>query len=1092
MLSEHTWYKIGVTEDGIYVIDYALMQSMGIDMGSLKPSQIRLFGNTPGVLPEENNAERYDDLVEIPVQVTGAEDGTFDEQDQVLFYGKGPVNWSLNVLNSFTYEPNPYTDTVYYFFCVDSGVNGLRIQDNGQVATNAESLVITNYLDYFYHESEELSPYNSGRAWFGDLITAQEGSVEFVYELPGIDTTLRHRIDSKVMGRCSSPFSYNLTVNDISIVSHYDLPKPGSHWYGKEHRTSKTFMIRDEQLVVRYELDSTDSNPMLFNDYFVINFWRKLQYWGQAMAFRVILSQMTDTVARVELDGVGNGVECWEVTNPVCPFRQPLDYQSKVASFGIKKEMVRQFFLFESSDVKPVASCRRISNQNLHGLTDAELLIVTPRLFWDQAEELAEFHRDMDDMNCVVADIQEVFNEFAAGVADPTALRDFIRMVYLRSEGNLKYVLLMGKGTHDYRDLKGMHNNLVPTYETGGNELDEVGSMCTDDYFALMDANEGKNCAGYVDLGMGRISVTTPEQAEGVVAKIKHYADLSATHGIWKNNHLFMADNDIKTYADHADKLDYILDTSRCVSMTKKLYLDSYKIVSTPSGSRIPDAHADLMDYFDKGVAVLSYTGHGGMKSLSEEWVLSITDIPVLNNYDRLPFVHTATCEFSKFDNPTGVSGGEQMLINPHGGAIALLTTMRPTTAPNNLELSRSLHLHLYEKADQRSLRFGDIYRLAKSDADYYKKANLVYVLFGDPALRFSYPSREIRTEKVNGMLVSNDSVVAIDKDWGTIEGYVAGIESEIDTLFNGVVDVVVYDIKTDYTTLGNFDYIFNYSYHHDVIFEGKASVKEGRFTLEFPVPADINYGVGNARVSYYAYDSIRNVDANGVFDKLVVSVADPAATVDEQGPEIKMYWNDPDFENGDVVIRRGVLYADLFDENGIYHYNVSIGRDLVLNSNIPEYDNLIVNAWYEPAVDDGRRGRVVFPVKDLEDGYYEFKLKAWDTRNNSTEVEIGFEVREGSIISHVRNYPNPFTDETWFTFEHGDMTDRLSVVIEVFDMFGRQVARMEEKTNAEIGVVNPIRWNGSNLKSGIYVYRVTVTTSEGKTRCLHQRMVKQ
>lgn len=1092
VLSEHTWYKIGVTEDGIYAVDYAQMQAMGIDMGSLNPNQIRLFGNTPGVLPEENNAERYDDLVEIPVQVTGADDGSFDEQDRMLFYGKGPVNWSLNVLNSFTYEPNPYTDTVYYFLCVDSGENGLRIQDNDQVETNAESVVVNTYLDYFFHESEELSPYNSGRSWFGDLITSQEGSLEFVYDLPGIDTTKRHRIDSKVMGRCSSSFSYSLKINDLSIVSQYAIPKPGSHYYGKEHRTTKTFMIRDEQLVVRYELDSTGGNPMLFNDYFVINFWRKLQYRGQGMAFRVILSQMTDTVARVELDSIVDGVECWEVTNPVSPNRQPLDYESEVASFGVRNGMVRQFFLFESSAAKSVASCCRISNQNLHGITDAEMLIVTPRVFWDQAEELAEFHRDRDSMNCVVVDIREVFNEFAAGVADPTALRDFIRMVYLRSEGNLKYVLLMGKGTHDYRDLKGIHNNFVPTYEIGGNELDEVGSMCSDDYFALMDEYEGKNCTGYVDLGMGRIPVTTPEQAQGVVAKIKHYADLSKTHGIWKNNHLFMADNDVRLYAEHAEKLDYILDTSRRVAMTKKLYLDSYKIISTPSGSRIPEAHADLMDYFDKGVAVLSYTGHGGMKSLSEEWVLSITDIPVLNNYDKLPFVHTATCEFSKFDNPTVVSGGEQMLMNPHGGAIALLTTMRPTTAPNNLELSKSLHIHLFEKDDYQSLRFGDIYRLAKSDAKYYKKANLVYVLFGDPALRFSYPTQEIRTEKVNGMLVSNDSLVTINESWSTIEGYISGVDSEIDTMFNGVVDVVVYDKKTDYTTLGNFDYTFEYSYHHDVIFEGKASVKAGRFTLEFPVPADVNQGWGNACVSYYAYDPIRNVDANGVFDRLVVRVDDPSVIDDDQGPEIKMYWNDPSFENEAVVIRRGVLYADLFDESGIYHYNVSIGRDLVLNSNIPEYDNLIVNAWYEPAVDDSRRGRFVFPVKDLDDGYYQFKLKAWDTRNNSSEVEIAFQVREGSIIRHVCNYPNPFTEETCFTFDHGDMTDRLSVVIEIYDMFGRQVARLEEKTDAEIGVVNPVCWNGSNLKSGIYVYRITVTTSEGKTRSLYQRMVKQ
>ena len=347
-------------------------------------------------------------------------------------------------------------------------------------------------------------------------------------------------------------------------------------------------------------------------------------------------------------------------------------------------------------------------------------------------------------------------------------------------------------------------------------------------------------------------------------------------------------------------------------------------------------------------------------------------------------------------------------------------------------------------------------------------------------------------TEKVNGTMVADGSEGTIDTEQGTIEGFVADVNSEIDTLFNGVMDFKVYDVKSNYTTLGNFDYYYQYSYYHDIIFEGKVTVEKGRFSFSFPVPAHISQGLGNCRVSYYAYDSIRNVDANGVFDRLKVNELDPATVVDDKGPEINLYWNSPDFQNGDVVVRRGVLYADMFDEHGIYHYNVSIGRDIVLKSNLVEYDNKVINDWYEPALDDCQRGRIVFPVADLEDGSYEFKLKAWDTQNNSTEVEINFEVRKGAIVTCLRNFPNPFIDETCFSFDHGDMTDRLSVVIEVFDMMGRQVDRIEQMTYAEIGHVTPIRWDGSSLYPGIYVYRVTVTDSEGETRTMTQRMVKR
>lgn len=1092
VLNEHTWYKIGVTEDGVYAIDYNTLQSLGVDMNSLNPNQIRLFGNVPCVLPERNSLERYDDLSEIAIEVTGADDGSFDAQDQVRFYGKSPVNMALNGLDFYSYEPNLYTDTVFYFLCVDGGMAGLRLQENPSISTVDADTVINKYPDYLYHDHDEFSPYASGRNWYGDLITAQEGSLDFVFDIPGLDTNELLYIESNVLGRGKPAFNYHLKVNDYYVVNAWRIEVFQDHEYGKEHRILRSFRSDSERITVHYEvLPPEGANPMLFNEFFVLNFWRELRFRGQQMAFRIIPLQMAQTLSKVEVRNMNSNVECWDVTDMMRPCKQPMTVQSGIASFGVVDPVERKYQLFEPSHLKSVASCYPIANQNLHGITNAELLIITPRVFWDQSAALADFHREKDAMNCVLADIQEIYNEFGTGINDPTALRDFIRMVYLRSQGNLKYVLFMGKGTHDYRDIKGLHNNFVPTYEMAASPFLEVNSMCSDDYFALMDEDEGLNCDGKVDLGIGRIPITTPEQGDAVVAKIRHYADLSATHGIWKNNHLLMADNDSKTYIEHAETLAFQLDTSWRVAITKKLYLDSYPIISTPSGDRIPEAHDNLMDYFDKGVGVFSYTGHGGTKSLSSEWVLAISDILALDNYDRLPFIHTATCEFSKFDNPNIVSGGELLLLNANGGAIALLTTMRPTLAQNNKELSKSLHDHLYDKIDHQPLRFGDIFRLTKSDPRFYKKTNIVYVLFGDPALRFAYPAQEVKTVMVDGTMVIYGTAGVEVSGMGTIEGYVAGIDMEVDTAFNGVLEIKVYDAKSKYTTLGNYGNVKDYSFYNDVLFEGRASVEKGHFSVEYSLPSDINHGEGMGCVSYYAYDSIRNVDANGVFDKLIIN-APTIAETDNQGPEIKLYWNRPDFENGDVVLRKGTLYADLFDDHGIYHYNVSIGRDIVLHSNYPEFDNIILNDWFEPALDDYRRGRVAFPIDELEDGTYEFRMKAWDTQNNSSEAEIVFEVRQGAIVTQARNFPNPFTDETWFTFNHGDMTDHLSAVIEVFDVMGNRVAMIERETDAEVGVVAPIRWDGSALRPGVYLFRITVTNSEGKTRTLSQRMVKK
>ena len=771
VLAEHEWYKIGVTEDGIFGLDYDFMQSLGIDPLKIEPTKIRLFSNVQGPLPEANARVRFDDLSEVAIMVTGADDGSFDEDDRVLFYGQGPVSLVVTAGNYFSYERNPYTDTTYYYLCVDSGFDGLRIGEQPSVATDDAAPVINSYLDCYYHESEELSPYASGRTWYGDLITGQEGFKEFQVEIPGLLFDQGVRVVSKILGRCKPAASYNLTLNGEDVVSDYLIDAYKSREYGKEHLVSKLTHPIAETLTLRYEFSPFEGNPLLFIDYFLLNYWRELRCYGSDLAFTVIPMQMTVNPVRVEIADAQSTMTCWEVTDPIRPVKQLMQPLETGTCFGLEGQRERRFRLFQMDAVKPVASGRPIPNQNLHGLKTAEMLIITPGVFWSQAQALADFHAQNDGMNCVLADIAEIYNEFGTGTPDPTAIRDFIRMLYLRSVGDLKYVLLMGKGTHDFRGIKGIDNNFIPTYQTAGRENYETESMCSDDYYALMDENEGETCNGRVDLGVGRLPITTPEQGDALVQKIMHYADPDATHGLWKNNHLLMSDNDAWSYSNYAEELDRVLDTAWNIATTKKLYMDSYPVVNMASGVRCPQATQALLDLFDQGIGAMSYTGHGGVKALASEWVLGLSDILSMSNYDKLPFVVTATCEFSKFDDPGVVSAGEQMMLNPMGGAAAMLTTTRPTVAHNNHKVSLSFHEHLYDMVDGQHLRFGDLYRIIKSDPKYYSKTNIVYVLFGDPALRFSCPSHGVTTETVEGedLLTVTGNVTAPDGTYGTV-----------------------------------------------------------------------------------------------------------------------------------------------------------------------------------------------------------------------------------------------------------------------------------------------------------------------------------
>ena len=199
--------------------------------------------------------------------------------------------------------------------------------------------------------------------------------------------------------------------------------------------------------------------------------------------------------------------------------------------------------------------------------------------------------------------------------------------------------------------------------------------------------------------------------------------------------------------------------------------------------------------------------------------------------------------------------------------------------------------------------------------------------------------------------------------------------------------------------------------------------------------------------------------------------------------------------DDGQSVERQGVLCADLYDAQGIYHYGYSLGRDIVLNSNLMGYNSMVLNDNFEPALNDYRRGRVTLPISDLKPGTYDFNLKVWDTQDNASEASLWFVVDDDLFLSQVHNYPNPFSEETYITMTHVGEDGNFDVDIEIFDIMGRQVAHVNRKVSATNGVIEPLRWGGYDqygqaLRSGVYLYRLTLTDEDGYFRTVSQKMI--
>ncbi len=1104
VLSEHTWYRLSVTQEGAHQLDHATLQGMGIDMGSLNPNQIRLFGNPSGALPEKNADSRPDDLTEMAIYVTGADDGSFDEGDRVLFYGQEPTRWVLVDSNKDTYrrERNYYSDTTYYYLCVDSGIDGLRVGEKPTLPVENTTAVISDFPDFVWHEEELFSPYSIGQNWFGEQITTEDSIFTLPFVFPNLVKNKYLRVYSQVLGRIKKDnyLHYNAWVNDNHVADNVSIKYYGDHKYGELSTINKQIVLDSDTAV--FELSFVPfSGASLYLDYVEIYGWRQLKRSDDNFLFRLMPSQFGDDRTAIWVQNVSADYWLWDVSSPLRPMLQDAVMSADNLVFATDERTEKRYVLFEPTSAYPIVSWSALPNQNLHAITAADNLILTSPMFLEQAQELANYHAAKDDMTSIVVDVNEIYNEFSTGTPDPTGIRDFVRMVYRRSSGQLKYLTLFGRASFDFRDIKGYGQNYVPTYETFEAPQHEL-SFATDDYFALMDNNEGENSRGHVDIGVGRISVSTVEEAETILRKIKHYDDLAASHGEWKADLLLLADDENTSYVNYSEGIDAMID-SQCPALTrKKLYCGAYPLQNTSSGTVNSGANADLKHAFDQGMLALFYVGHGGVRGLTGESVFANADIAALSNYDKMPFVYTATCEFTKYDNPLLMSAGEQLFLNPNGGCVALFSACRPTYGPQNNLQTRSLVPVLLQRDDDgMPLRFGDIIRLAKSDPLNFNSQgnqNIRYLFLGDPVLRFPMPQENIAVTKINGMTVGDSDHLELHAmSMVTMEGEVRNANGRLDAGFNGSLWVRFYDQKTKVVVKFTGDSIKNVYYHKDVLYQGQVSVTSGKFSISFQVPKEIKPGEGAPRFSFYAYDSIRGMDAVGKYDELVLGGMDPAMVPDDEGPKITFYWNTPDFENGQVVEHQGVLYADLYDAQGIYHYGYSLGRDIVMSSNLASCDHLVLNDRYEPAMNDFRRGRIALPLNDLEPGTYEFTLKVWDTQDNASEASLWFVVDDNLFLSQVRNYPNPFNEETRITMTHIGEDGDFDVDIEIFDIMGRSVQHLSQKVYASDGVIEPVVWNGcdyygSPLRSGIYLYRLTLTDETGYFRTVSQRMVIQ
>ena len=1079
VLNSGKWVKIQVAEDGIYKLTAADLKKMGFS--NLDKVAVYGYGGWP--LDEDFSTTYIDDVPEVAV---------WRSADYLLFYGKGPRKWEYSSSDkSFIHTNNPYSNYGYYF--VSEKETTGRTMEKAASAAGA-TLQVTTFDDYVLHEEELVSVNSSGRELYGESFTSTL-SRDFTISVPGI-TNDEGKATLSFISRGNGTITMNVDGNAL-ISGSVSVPSDEYEVARELYRERAWMADKGETVKVNIGYSTTGHKNVHLN-YFRLQMKRQLKVYDNYTFFRSLSAR--GNASRFVIQGADASTLVFDVTDGVNPQQMETSLNGTELSFSIPASAsLREFVVVKPSQIKAPVTVGEVANQNLHALPQQDMIIIAQPNFTTQAERLAEAHRTKDNLTVRVVTPESIYNEFSSGTPDATAYRRFMKMFYDRktSEADApKYLLLFGDGSFDNRKLTSAWksvdmSNMLLTYQTE-NSLSSQ-SYVIDDYFGFLDDADNKKSLQNkkLCLGIGRFPIRTVEQATQMVDKVISYMENKNT-GSWKNNLCFMADDGSNTdgfmteHMEFADQLAGYVESEHPEFLVNKLYYDAYKKDMT--AGTYPDVRSGLQKLLKDGLLLFNYTGHGGTTALSDEKVLTQTDINQFT-YTHLPVWVTATCDFTRFDD-LNTSAGEDVFLNKSSGGIALFTTVRVAYSRPNFPINDNVIRNLFERNNGRRRTLGEVMQATKNTLSSVYK--LGFCLIGDPAVKMAYPEFGMKVTAINGQPVGETPVSFKALEKITVEGEVLDASGQLVTDFTGIVNPTVKDSKVTVTCLKNSNKddspAFTFTDYPNTIFIGNDSVRNGKFSFTFTVPKDISYSNLQGKMNLYAVDTESGNEAQGNFDNFIVGGTSDTAETDTIGPEIRaLYLNDTTFVDGGQVNTTPYFVAELWDKSGVNITGSSVGHDMMLvidESTVLSYN---LNSYYELLLGEDGTGIVKFPIPALEPGKHTAEFWVWDILNNSTVRTFTFEVVEGlkPFLFDVIATPGIAREQVTFHLMHNRPESWMRVGIMVYDLAGRQLWKHEESGTSGLFENYTVSWDltsgGARMRPGVYIYRAAISTDNSK-----------
>lgn len=1096
VLATGDWFKFKIDQNGVYKLDKNFLLQLGIP-ASVDPRTIKIYSHGGKPLPLKNGDNLYYDLPEIAIQVEGEGDGQFNDSDFILFYGKGIYGWDEVNLSHI----NVYDENAYYYITY-GGNQGKRISNVSQPSGNV-SVTYTTFDERVFHEKNKVTIGNLSRKWFGEVFNVNNQQ-NFTFELPGIVNAEPVLLTSVVAASSPSASNFTFTVNNqnAGIVS---LLATSSDYYGYENFLNSTVNIAGNTAVVGVTYNNGGvPSATGYLDYIALDYKKRLEGYGKQFGFRV-----NDAASQI---GVGSynfsnasGIEnVWDVSDHQ-NVRNVASNSSNAFSFRALLGEVKEYqAVVPANYYSPIPiSNPRVANQNLKGTIfadgDVDYLIITSPDLRASAERLAQFHKTNSNLNTKVVTVNTIYEEFSSGQQDVAAIRNFVRYVYMNAPDpnrRVKYLNMFGDTNNDYVNELSSENKVpsfyfLSLYEQGIENFHTHFSFVTDDFFVLMDDDEGYVTRGDysgLDIAVGRMTVGNTQQANQTIDKVISYHKIENT-GRWKNNYIALADDDDNggdyVLQEALNEMVETLETYKPFFNVNKIYTDAYVQEITPGGPRYPKAKADFIQAINNGALMVNYLGHGGEYGLAQERLLETFDIDGLRNGDRLPLFAIITCEYTRFDNPNDLSGGERLFLKPDGGAIGLIATTRKITISNANNFTKKLSEILFSYSSNNYPSIGEALRVTKNQFANSDKA--VIFCIGDPALKLAIPKPKVELTHINEVPISSTAPALRALDLIKLKGEVTDENGNLLTNFTGDLAVQIFDKDIERRTLGNDGHLnfMDFKTLGETIFRGNASVENGKFEIEFVVPKDIRIPLGEGKASFYALKNGTILDDYTGDNKVIrVGGVNENAAQDNNPPVLQLYMNDESFISGGITNASPLLLVNLEDDNGMNTAS-GIGHDMIAILDGNENDPFVLNDYYETESNNFRKGVIKFPFTNLEKGVHTLTVKAWDVYNNLATGDIEFVVagNESLEIDRVLNYPNPFVNYTEFWFQHNRPAEPLQVQVQILTVTGKIVKTINQIITTDGFLSRDITWDGKDdfgdrIGKGVYIYKLKVKST--------------